>query len=252
MPSEAKSQAARKVPAAFKTGMLLALAIYGLAGCQQFFTTSLASGLARTSLPIPSNLSTSQAADLAAQAQSNPKLASALVASLVNQIGSTSDPAAKASLQASAASAAVAASGTTAPLISTLKDYIATNVAPSGPALQSLLATIQSGASGTGVVEALLYLDPSPAAGGLSADQAQAAGIGATDLAVAAVVIAASVIPLGSDPSTYFTDPATVLTLAQKDKLDSAKSMLAEANTLSAGNSSSSSLLSQISSQFSL
>ena len=185
------------------TAILLTAAILAtmLVGCQQLFTPSFGKALARTSIPLPSNLTDAQAADLAAQAKANQDtmLANALVANLVARIGTPS--AATAGLQASAASAAVVASGLGSNLYALIAD-------PSNVDLTALLATIQAGGS-PNVVTALSYLDP--AAGGLTAAQAAAAGIGPTDYAIAAFVIAASVLPPG-DPSTLSgTTPGTPL-----------------------------------------
>lgn len=222
----------------------------GIASCQQLFTTSLGKALARDSLPIPSTLSASEAATLAEQAKGDVKLASALVSSLVDQLGAAPDPATKSSLMGSAASAAIDASGTSAALMGTLQDYINTNAAPTPAALTSLLATIQAGASGNGVVSALSYLDPS--AGGMTQAQAEAAGLGATDLAIAAVVIVASVLPPGTVLDSTTTFDFATLPQADQKKVDSAKAILAEAQAMAGSDPSSADLLNMLAGNFSL
>jgi hypothetical protein len=218
-----------------------------LAGCQQLFTTSLGKSLARTDLPIPATLSSSQAADLAAMAQSNTKLAGDLTASLVKQLGAAPNPATQSGLMGSAASAAVVASKTSQALTGVINDFAKTGSFPTdSKTLKSLLANIQSGASGTGVVTALGYLDPST---GLTAAKAKEAGLGATDLAIAAVVIASTVIPAGSDPTKL--DVAS-LSAADKATLDVAVSILGSAKTLAGSNSKSADLLKTIGDNFSM
>jgi hypothetical protein len=222
--------------------LLAALLALGLVGCQQFFTTSLASGLARSSIPIPANLSAAQAADLAAQAKANQdtKLATALMSSLVTQIGTPSP--AKVGLESSAAGAAIVASGVS----SSLTDLIG-NLTGSGTVdLAAMLATMQAGATGT-VVTALSYLDPT-----VIADPA-ATGLGATDYAMAAMLIAASVIPPATNLSTFNpaslgtpgVDPAaTTFALAQ--------AVLSQATTLVTPGSESAKLLTDFQNQFHL
>ena len=151
----------------------------------------------------------SQAADLAAQATANQdtKLAAALVASLVAQIGTPSP--ATVSLESSAGSAAIVASGAGSSLTNLITTLNGSGT-PSSATLISLLATVQAGVT-PNVVTALTYLaDPtvsgSPASSGLSA----------TDYAIAAIVIAASVLPPGTDPSTS----AAAALLAASPKCD--------------------------------
>lgn len=187
-----------------------AFAAMGLAGCQQLFTTSLGASLKRTTLTIPKTLTAAQAADLAAQAKDNAKLAEALTASLVAQLGAAPDPATDASLMGSAAGAAIVASGASPAVSDLITAYVKTQVVPDATTLTALLATIQDGAAGDGVVTALSYLAD------LTPEQAQAAGLGATDLAIAAIVVLSSVLPPG-DPSSldlsippYSTNPEVV------------------------------------------
>jgi hypothetical protein len=217
---------------------LLAAAVLavGLAGCQNFFTSSLASALARASLPIPTNLSPSDAAALAAQAKANgdTKLAAALVSSLVDQIGTTTDPAVKAALEAAAASAAVTASGLGSTLGSVLSNGLASDTS-------ALLAAVQAGTS-PDVLTALAYLDPST--GGLATGSST---LGATDYLVAAAVVAASAMPAGTNPSTF-----TPTTPAEQASIDSATSILAAGATTIAADPSSTTLYDQLAGAFNI
>jgi hypothetical protein len=223
----------------------------GLAGCQQFFTSSLAKGLARDSLTLPSNLTASQATDLAAEAKANDdkKLASALVTNLVDKIANTTDPGTKAELQGAAATAAIVASGTSSSLTGVIADY--TSGTPVD--IVAVVQSIQAGGSGTGVVEALKYLDP---ATGLSAAQAKESGLGATDLAMAAVVIAAQQLPIDPatskpiDPSTM--TPAEVTAFQAQPDVQVAINILNEAQSIVTPGSDSAKLLNDMASRFSL
>ena len=227
---------------AISVAILATLLAIGLAGCQQLFTTSLGAALARTSIPIPANLSPSQAADLAAQAKANEdtKLARALVDSLVAQIAATTDPATKQALQASAASAAIVASGVGSTLLSLFSDT--SNVDPA-----ALLASLQASGSAN-IIAALSYLDPATGIGSPSAS-----GLGATDYAIAALVIAASAIPPNTDMNTF--DPASLGTPgvdAAATTFDLAKTVMGQADSLSASDPTSQSLLDQIMGQLSM
>jgi hypothetical protein len=220
--------------------ILAAILAMGLGGCQQFFTTSLGTAFARSSIPIPSNLSPSDAASLAAQAKANQdtKLAGALVSGLVAQIGTPSP--ATVGLESSAGSAAIVASGAG----SSLTDLISTlngSGTPSSATLISLLATIQTGET-PNVVTALSYL-ADPAVSGSPAS----AGLGATDYAIAAIVIAASVLPPGTDPST----PAAAALLAASPEHATISALIADASALATAGPSAD-LLAQLQSQFSL
>jgi hypothetical protein len=229
--------------------IVAAILATGLAGCQQLFTTSLGKALARDSLPVPKTLTTSQASDLVAQAKADndTKLATTLVTNLVNQIATTTDATEKAELQASAATAAVTASGTSDALSGILSDYGDTGEIPTDSAtLTELLTTIQSGATAS-VVAALSYLDPG--SGGIDATQAEAAGLGATDLAIAAVVIAASAMPAGVDPTTVVI---TDLPAEDQATIEVAKSIIVQANTMVEAGSASADLLNSLISRFQL
>jgi hypothetical protein len=226
----------------------VALLATGLAGCQQLFTTSLGKSLARDDLPIPSDLTADQAAELAALAKDNQKLASALVESLVDQIAATTDAEKKASLQASAASAAIVASGTSEALTGLIEDY-ANDVTPDTQTLIDLVKTIQAGAQGTGVVTALSYLDPT-AEGGLSADAAKAAGLGATDLAIAAVVVAAGALPADIDPTNM--DQTQIDAFQATPEFQTASNIIEAAAALVETGSDSAKLLDDIRAKFGL
>jgi hypothetical protein len=220
----------------FLTAALLALS---LASCQQLFTTSLAKSLARSSLPIPSNLSTDDAAALAAQAKASgdTKLANALVTSLVAQIATTTDPNAKKALEAAAASAAVTASG----LSSTLSGLISSNLENGTvPDASSILAEIQASTT-PNILTALSYLNP--ATGGLGTSAS------ATDYVIAAAVVAASAIPADTkNPATYTPTPGT----AEAAAIANAESILKAGAPLVATDPSAKDLYDQIASAFSL
>jgi hypothetical protein len=174
-----------------------------LSGCQQLFTTSLAKSLARGSISLPSDLSPSQASDLAKQAKENgdTKLANALVSALVGEIATTTDPGTQVELEAAAASAAITASG----LGSSLADFISTLSGGSASTIDTqslidLVAKVQSSSS-VGVLTALDYLtQPSMST--------TASGLSATDYVIAAAVVAASYIPPGTDPTSATYNPA--------------------------------------------
>jgi hypothetical protein len=200
----------------------------GLSGCQKLFTTSLGSGLARTDLPIPATLTPAQAADLEAQAKDNPQLASALTSSLVTQLGAAPDPATDAALMGSAGGAAVIASGASAAVTNMITDYIRTNTPPDAAQLTALLAGVQAGASGAGVITALTYLsDP-----GMTLADLQASGLGPTDLAIASIVVISSAIPPGTDLSTY--SHANLVSDVPAATLAAAEALLTNAQGLAA------------------
>ena len=193
----------------------LAFSALLLSGCQQLFTTSLGSSLARTSYSIPTNLSTSQAADLAAQAKDDQdtKLASALLSSLNTEISNTSDPATKAALEQSAAEAAVVASGAGTSVMTALSDF--SNGSLTSSDVSSFVPQLQAGATSE-VLQALAYLSPS------ASPQAtvDTSAVNVTDYVLAAAVIAANALPAGvTDPTalsgvaltTYRTNAAQAL-----------------------------------------
>jgi hypothetical protein len=226
------SLSARSAPLYLIAGLCLAMS---LAGCQQLFTFSLAGGLARDSIPLPAHLSAADAAELAAQAKANgdETLATALVENLVGVIGAT-PTAGQTGLAASAAEAAVVASGTS----SILMDILSGGTVPTDPAsLTTLMDGIRAGGT-TDIVTALTYLaDPA-----VLADPA-ASGLNATDLLIAAAVIAASATPPGSDPSTL--DYSTMLP-ADQDKIDNAILILTAATALPGLDATTQSLLNDI------
>jgi|GEM_PF-2485182 hypothetical protein len=218
-----------------------------LSGCQQLFTTSLATALARSSIPVPTNLTPSQAAALAAQAAANQDttLAAALVSSLETEIAATTDPATKQALQASAAGSAVVASGVGAAVTSLLSS-LSSNSGSLGTISQAtvtnLMASVTAGAT-PGVVAALSYLDPSSGIPGTPPSS-----LTATDYAIAAIVVASSALP--PDPTTM--TPAQVTTFQATPAAQSAQRILNQGATLVAPGSASASLLNNMESQFQL
>jgi len=224
-----------------------ALLTLGLAGCQQLFTTSLAKSLARDTLPMPSALTPSQASDLAAQAKANddPRLAGALVSALVAQIKTTADPVVKAELQAAAASAAIVASGIGSAVTDILSSVAADNGAlPNEADMIALVAAIKAGAS-PDVVAALQYLDP-----GTTPGSTAAAGLGATDLAIAAIVVAAGSLPAATDPTAM--TPEQIDAFTASDGAQSAIRIIGEAAAKVEAGSASADLLNGILSTFGL
>ena len=171
-----------------------------------------------------------------AKASGDTKLANALVTSLVAQIATTTDPDTKAALEAAAASAAVTASG----LSSTLSALITSSLT-SGTAADasSILAEIKT-ATTPDILTALSYLNP--ATGGLGTSTS------ATDYVIAAAVVAASVIPAGTDPATFTTTPGT----SDAAVIANAESILAAGAPLVATDPSSKDLYDQIASAFGL
>ena len=227
----------RRPASALIACLALAASVFGLGGCQQLFTTSLAKGLARATLPIPTNLTADQANALAAEAKANgdTKLAAALVTSLVTEIAATTDPTTKAALESTAAGAAVTASG----LGSTLATLVAN--AENGGTLDtaSILAEVQAGTT-PAVLTALEYMNPST--GGLAAS-----GLSATDYVIAAAAVAASVIPAGCpDPAAYVTSNPT------NPAIVSATAILTAGASLAATDPNSKSLYDQIAGAFGL
>ncbi len=214
-----------------------------LSGCQQLFTTSLAKPLARDKIALPDTLTTDQAADLAQQAEDNnaPSLAASVVETLVDQI---TDPAAQTELAAAAASAAITASGTSGAVL----DAFATAMESgdmSGLDAAALLATIQAGATAD-VVEALSYLDP----GSGIADPTILEGteLSATDYLIAAVVIAASGLPEGEDPTTM--DAVEIAAFQSTPEYTAAIAILGQAGGMLDPGSAGYDLLDQLSGMF--
>jgi hypothetical protein len=218
----------------------------GLSGCQKLFTTSLAEGLARDGATIPSDLSAEEAADLVDQIREtgDVQLASDLVEALVEEIADTTNPSKKEELQAAAAAAAVIACDATADLTSLINGY-ADGSTPSSQALVDLAASIKAKSSAD-IVTACAYLDPSI---GVSDPSAVSVELSATDYAVAAVVLMASVLPPGEDPSTF--DYGS-LTGADAAKVDAASNIIDEAMAMVEPGSEGYSLLQSISEKFQL
>lgn len=228
--------------AAFIAALVVAA---GLPGCQQLFTTSLAEPLARSGVNLPDTLTESQAADLAAEAKASndTELAKAVVGTLVDQV---TDPAAQSELAAAAASAAVTASGASDAVMDAFAGAIKDGNMDSIDA-PALLAQIQAGASAD-VLEALGYLDP---ATGI-ADPAALTGteLSATDYLIAAVVIAASVLPEGADPANLTGPQLTAFQATPEYAI--AVNILGQANGMVEPGSAAADLLGQFSDMFSI
>jgi len=230
----------RKPIALFGFSALAALLVLGtaLSGCQQLFTTSLAKPLARDKIALPDTLTANQAADLAQQAKDNndPTLAAAVVDTLVDQV---TDPSVQTELAAAAASAAITASGTSAAVLGAFSEAMEGGTIDAA----ALLAEIQAGATAD-VLAALSFLDPSSGIPDPSA--LEGTELEATDYLIAAVIIAASVLPPGTDPETvpdwsvYQSTPQYI----------SAANILGEAISLVEPGSTAYDLLDQLSSMF--
>jgi hypothetical protein len=216
------------------------LAAVALSGCQQLFTNSLAAPLARNTVTLPKTLTATEAADLAAQAKAedDPKLAAAVVATLVDQI---TDPATQTELAAAAASAAVTASGAGAAAMDALGEALDSGNLDDLDA-KALLADIQAGAT-PDVIEALNYLadigDPTAITG---------TDLSATDYLIAAVVIAANAMDPGDDP----TDPVVQHDFGLTPEAGVAGAILLQARALVEPGSQVEDLLNQFSSMFGL
>jgi hypothetical protein len=225
---------------------LAAALALGLSGCQKLFTTSLAENLARDGNNIPTDLTAEEAGDLVDQVREtgDVTLAGDLVEALVEEIADTTNPEKKEELQAAAAAAAVIACDATADLTSLIDSY-ADGTTPSPQALIDLAASIKEKSS-SDIVTACAYLDPAIGVGDPSSVQVE---LSATDYAVAAVVLMASVLPAGEDPSTF--DYGS-LTGADAAKVDSASNIIDEAKAMVEPGSESYLLLQSISEKFQL
>lgn len=215
--------------------ILISLVVLIFAGCQQIFTTSLATALARSSPSIPSNLSTSQASDLVAQAKStqDTQLAAVLVSNLNAEIANTSDPATQASLKQSAAEAAVVASGAGSTVLSALSAF-ASGSTPSSSQISSIVSQLQAGTN-SGILEALAYLDPTTT----NPATVDTSVVNETDYVLAAAVIAASALPPGVDPNTLSSTTTPTLTEYQLSKqVTQAKNIINAAAALPGADSS--------------
>lgn len=153
---------------------VLLAAIVALSGCQAFFTTSLASGLKRTSVTVPADISNEDAAAILAGDPSDEMLASLL--ETLNDQAAAGDTG-SATL---AAEAAISVSGVSETIMDTVADVIATETPPSN--LADFVAALETGYDEAGVATALQALS----------DPEVAAGLEPTQLLVAAVLLAAS------------------------------------------------------------
>jgi hypothetical protein len=232
-------------------GRLAALALaaalaLGLAGCQKLFTTSLAKGLTRDGVSLPSELTVDQAADLVdeVRASGDVELAEELVSNLVDQVKDTKDPEEKQELEAAAAAAAVVACDVTDDLTSLFDSY-SDDSTPGADELKKLAQAIKDKASDD-ILAACGYLDPTT---GVSDPSKVDVELSATDYAVAAVILMASVLPDGADPSSFDYDS---LTGEKADRVDAAANIIKEAITLVDPDSASYDLLKSISEKFQL
>jgi hypothetical protein len=178
---------------------VLLAAIVALSGCQAFFTTSLASGLKRTSVTVPADISNEDAAAILAGDPSDEMLASLL--ETLNDQAAAGDTG-SATL---AAEAAISVSGVSETIMDTVADVIATETPPSN--LADFVAALETGYDEAGVATALQALS----------DPEVAAGLEPTQLLVAAVLLAASQLDAYSiDPENPDAN-ATNLTSYQAD-----------------------------------
>ena len=217
---------------------------FGLAGCQKLFTSSLAESMARGSESLPSDLSVDEAVNLVDKVRTSGdvKLAGELVGTLVAEIPTTTDAGKKQELEAAAAAAIVASDVTSS--ITTLVNSYADGTIPSDQTLVDLAKSIKDKSS-SDIVTACSYLDPTTGVGDPSAVQVS---ISATEYAIAAVIIMASVLPDGANPSTYNygSDPANAA------KVASAERIVSEAIKLTTPGFSGYDLLKSISEKFQL
>ncbi len=220
------------------------VAAASLPGCQQLFTTSLAEGLAREAVDLPSTLTLDQAVSLVEEANVNndSALAGAVVDTLVGQV---TDPVAEVELAAAAASAAITASGASDALMDAVSEALESGDMGSIDAAD-LLAQIQAGAT-PNVLEALAYLDPS---GGIAdPNSVSETQLDATDYLIAAVVIAASALPEGADPTNLGSQLAD---FQATPEYDTAVDILTVAGSLVQSGSQAEELLNQFSSMFNI
>jgi hypothetical protein len=219
--------------------------VLSLPGCQQLFTTSLAEPLARDAVDLPSTLTLDQAVSLVEEANVNndSALAAALVDTLVGQV---TDPAAEVELAAAAASAAITASGASDALMNAVSEALSSGNMDNIDAA-ALLAQIQAGAT-PNVLKALSYLDPDD--GIADPNSVSETQLDATDYLIAAVVIAASALPEGADPTSLTPDELTAF--QAKPEYDIAVDILTVAGTLVQSGSQAEDLLDQFSSMFNI
>lgn len=193
---------------AIARSFVLSIAITALSGCQAFFTTSLASSLARESVAVPADISNEDAAALLAGNPSEAMLES-LLATLNDQVLTAPENVGSAAL---AAEAAIGVSGVSEIVMSTVADALETSTLPTD--ITALVTALQAGAAATGVVMALDRLSAPEVRHELEP----------TELVVAAVLLATSALadnnidisdpenPTG-DLSAYQADPDVALAL---------------------------------------
>lgn len=230
--------------AVFVFAAALAVAL-SLPGCQQLFTTSIAELLARDSVKLPSTLTLDQAVSLVEEANVNndSALAGAVVDTLVGQV---TDPALEVELAAAAASAAITASGVSDALMDAVSEALSSGNMNNIDAA-ALLSQIQAGAT-PNVLEALAYLDPDD--GIADPNSVSETQLDATDYLIAAVVIAASALPVGEDPTAL--TPAELSAFQATPEYETAVDILTVAGTLVQSGSQAEDLLNQFSSMFNI
>jgi hypothetical protein len=155
---------------------IVIVSLFLLGSCQQVFTFSLAAGLKRPT-KIPSNLTASQAKQLADEALSSgdKEMANALVSSYATIIANTSDPTQKVALEQQAVNLVVAGSGISGAISSVISSLPSnlSDLQTSGdlPALQDQLTAAISQIDTSNVDTAAGYInlvataDPSAATG---------------------------------------------------------------------------------------
>jgi len=191
---------------------VLLLAIATLSGCQAFFTTSLASGLKRTNVSVPADISNEDAAAILAGDPSDEMLES-LLATLNDQAAAGDTGAATL-----AAEAAVQASDVS----TTVMDAVASAMNGGDVDITSIVTDLQANTTaeilqgltglgdGTGEIDPAVLIDP----------ETGKAKLGSTELVVASLILASSALPSGvADPAdmdagqlaAFQADPSVIL-----------------------------------------
>jgi hypothetical protein len=214
----------------------IACACACLVGCQDLFTTSLASSLARPELALPDTLTSDQATDLAAQAKANndKQLATTLVTTLADQIDKTTDPDQKKKLEAAAASAGITASGAS-DVVTDVLAKVSSGQPIDEAAAMDIAKKLKDGAT-PDVVKVLSNLDPA------TGFDSATSGLSATDYLVAATVVASSVS----------TTDVAALTEDDKTKLETAVRILEEAKKMASNDETTQSLINSLSGSYNL
>lgn len=132
----------------FKTALrfaALAAILFSLISCQAFFTTSLASGLARTSYPLPANMSAAQQSQYLQLAleQNNQELADALLPQLLSSAAAATPGPAQDALLGDLFDATLLSSGIGTTISTVLPDALAA-LTGGAPDLDAIFITLQS------------------------------------------------------------------------------------------------------------